>query len=114
MNYLNNTARILLGLMFTGFGLNGFSHLIPPPPPVSPMTLQCMLIAMLLLLTSRFSALALTPTAPILINVLPCHGVVNLQGIGAGGLATLLWAVVFWRERSAFAGLFWKATPVVA
>ena len=48
------------------------------------------------------------------LNVLPCHGVVNLQGIGVGGLATLLWAVVFWRERSAFAGLFWKVTPVVA
>ena len=29
-------CRILLGFMFTVFGLNGFFHFIPQPPPANP------------------------------------------------------------------------------
>ena len=33
-------ARYLLGLMFTVFGLNGFLHFIPQPPPANPLAIQ--------------------------------------------------------------------------
>src|SRR5882762_10966336 len=33
-------ARYLLGLMFTVFGLNGFLHFIPQPPPANPVAIQ--------------------------------------------------------------------------
>jgi putative oxidoreductase len=130
MKYLTTAARILLGLMFTVFGLNGFLHFIPLPPPASPLALQYMtvlatssyfavvfllqLVGGLLLLANRFTALALAILAPILVNVLLYHGLMEPSGIGLGLFATLLWTVVFWRERAAFAGLFRPSTPVAA
>jgi hypothetical protein len=130
MKYLIIAARTLLGLMFTVFGLNGFLHFIPLPPPASPLALQYMtvlstsnyfalifliqLIAGLLFLANRFTALGLAMTAPILVNILLYHGLMEPAGIGVGLFATLLWAVVFFRERTAFAGLFRASTPVAA
>ena len=34
MKIASTIARYLLGLMFLVFGLNGFLHFIPQPPPV--------------------------------------------------------------------------------
>lgn len=129
MSYITTAARILLGLMFTVFGLNGFLHFIPMPPPASPLALQYVtvlatsqyfaavfliqLAAGVLLLANRFVALALALTAPVLVNILLFHGLMDRAGIGAGLFATLLWTVVFLRERTAFAGLFQPMTPAV-
>ena len=121
-------ARYLLGLMFTVFGLNGFLHFIPQPPPASPLALQYMtvmsmthyfvpvfllqLVAGLLLLANRFVPLALALLAPILVNILLYHGTMDPKGIGAGLLAVLLWLLVFYSVRSYFHGLFVaKTTP---
>ena len=115
-------ARYLLGLMFTIFGLNGFFHFIPQPPPHEPLALQYMgvmiqshyfvlvfllqLLAGLLLLANRFVPLALTLLAPILVNVLLFHILMNPEGVGAGLFATILWLLVFLSVRNAFAGIF--------
>src|SRR5260370_16536881 len=69
-------ARYLLGLMFTVFGLNGFLHFIPEPPPANPLAIQFLIavsaspfaafffslhfLLSLLLLSGFFMPLALT------------------------------------------------------
>ena len=40
MKIASIVARYLLGLMFTVFGLNGFLHFIPQPPPANPLAIQ--------------------------------------------------------------------------
>ena len=40
MKIIAITSRYLLGLLFTVFGLNGFLHFIPQPPPSNPVALQ--------------------------------------------------------------------------
>lgn len=122
-------ARYLLGLMFAVFGLNGFLHFIPQPPPTSPLALQYLtvmvtshyfaviaaiqLISGLLLLAGFFVPLALTLLGPVLFNILVYHSLMDPSGIGAGAFATLLWFIVFARYRASFAGVF-EARPVTA
>ena len=35
MNMAQTSSRYLLGIIFTVFGLNGFFHFIPQPPPAT-------------------------------------------------------------------------------
>lgn len=124
-------SRYLLGLLFTVFGLNGFLHFIPQPSPTSQAAIQYLtvlsashyfvliflmqLVAGLLLLVNRFVPLALTMLAPILVNVLLFHSLMDPAGLPVSALATILWLVVFLSVRPAFAGLFQARTvPVLA
>jgi uncharacterized membrane protein YphA (DoxX/SURF4 family) len=114
-------ARILLGLTFTTFGLNGFLNFIHMPPPqglagqyftvlyvshylVLVFTLQ--LVSGVLLLVNRFVPLALALLAPVLVNILMFHCLMAPEGLPLACFTTLLWAVVFVSKRSAFAGIF--------
>lgn len=122
-------CRYLLGLMFFVFGLNGFLHFIPLPPPTSPVALQFMmamvvshylvlvflvqLIGGILLLVNRFVPLALTLLAPVIVNILNFHILMNPSGIGPGLLATILWIVVFLSVRPAFYGILQARTVPV-
>ena len=122
-------ARYVLGLMFTVFGLNGFLHFIPQPPPTSPLALQyftvmaashyfvlvflIQLAAGLLLLANRFVPLALALLAPIIVNILLFHTLMDPGNIGAGLLATILWIILFLSVRRAFDGLFSARAPQV-
>ncbi len=65
-----------------------------------------MLISGLLFLANRFVALGLVLLGPVLFNILVFHICMDLKDIGAGLIATLLWFVVFWQHRAAFAGIF--------
>ncbi len=119
-------TRILLGLMFAVFGLNGFLHFIPQPPPASPLAVQYMtvmsmshyfvpvflvqVVAGLMLLANRFVPLALALLAPVIVNILMFHTTMDPKGIGAGLLALLLWLVVFASVRSYFRGVFTMQT----
>ena len=121
-------ARYLSGLMFTVFGLNGFFHFIPQPPPTSEAALQYFtvlstthyiaipflfqLVAGILLLANRYVPLALAFLAPILVNILTYHATMDPGGIGLGVFATILWVVLFVRYQSAFRGIF-EASPRV-
>ena len=127
MKIASTIARYLLGLMFTVFGLNGFLHFIHQPPPASPLALQYMtvmvashyfafvflvqLVAGILLLVNRFVPLALALLAPVLVNILLFHGLMDPAGLPLGVLATILWVLVFLPVRGAFSGLF-RSTPV--
>ncbi|HEV8072728.1 MAG TPA: DoxX family protein [Opitutaceae bacterium] len=114
-------ARVLLGLLFLVFGLNGFLHFIPMPPPsglagqyvgalfVSHyLSVVCALetVAGFLLLVKRFVPLALAILAPILANIVLFHACLAPSGYAPAVVAVALWLVLFVRERAAFAGLF--------
>jgi len=121
-------TRILLGLMFTIFGLNGFIHFLQMPAPANPLAVQYMtvlteshyfafvflvqliagillLIGGILLLIGRFVPLALALLAPVLANILLYHSLMDPSGLPLGIFATLLWLVTFWSVRSAFYGI---------
>jgi hypothetical protein len=121
MKILTNVSRFLLGFIFLVFGLNGFLHFIPMPPPsgVAGQFLGSMfvtkylvfvfaiqLIGGVLLLISRYVPLALTILGPIIVNILLFHVLMNPAGFGLALLVAILWGVVFVSVRSAFAGIF--------
>ena len=115
-------SRYLLGLLFTIMGLNGFLHFIPQPPPSNPVALQFMtavsvshfigvaflvqLIGGVLLLAGRFVPLATAMLAPVLLNILNYQLTMDPGSIGAALVATILWAILFLRQRSSFAEIF--------
>ena len=114
-------ARILLGLIFLTFGLNGFLHFIPMPPPsglaaqfagalfVSQYMVPVFLLQItggVLLLANRFVPLALTLLGPVLVNILLFHLLLEPSGLPLALLVTVLWLLVFSSARQAFAGLF--------
>ena len=86
---LPTVARVVLGLAFFVFGLNGFLNFIPqpPPPPAAgafagalfatgyffPLLKGTEVLASLLLLSNRYVPLALAVLAPILINITAFH-----------------------------------------
>ncbi len=116
-------ARILLGLMFTVFGLNGFLHFIPMKGgDMSPLAMQYMgaiaqsgmlhaafalqLITGLMLLAGVFVPLALVLLGAELGNILLFHATMAPKGIVNGLVAFVLWLIVFWSVRDSFAPLF--------
>ena len=120
-------ARYLLGLMFTVFGLNGFFHFIPQPPPANPLALQffsaisvshfaafffaVQFVAGLLLLSGFFVPLALILLAAELYNILAFHLTLS-PGIAPALVACVLWVLVFLRYRNSFNGVL-AAKPAV-
>jgi uncharacterized membrane protein YphA (DoxX/SURF4 family) len=121
-------ARILLGLLFVVFGLNGFLHFIPQPPmPPSNLTtfstvlvkthymvavFAIQVLSGVLLLIGRFVPLALTLLGPILFNILLTHILMNPAGLPPGAIATVLWLLLLFAYRQYFTSLFTaNATP---
>jgi putative oxidoreductase len=113
-------ARILLGLLFLVFGLNGFLHFIPMPPPsglaaqymgvlsVSHYMVLVFLVQVIggaLLLANRFVPLALILLGPVLVNILLFHALMAPAGLPLALFATVLWSIVFYPVRRAFAGV---------
>ena len=81
-------ARILLGLLFLVFGLNGFLHFIPMPPPTGlagqymgalflshylAVVFALEAVGGLLLLLNRYVPLALVLLGPVLVNIVLFH-----------------------------------------
>ena len=119
MKIASTIARYLLGLMFVIFGLNGFLHFIPQPPPPA-LALQffiavstshfaefffaVQLLAGLLLLSGYFVPLALTLLAGELYNILAFH-LTMMPGIAPALVACVLWVLVFLQYRESFSGI---------
>jgi uncharacterized membrane protein YphA (DoxX/SURF4 family) len=121
MKIASTIARYLAGFIFFVFGLNGFLHFIPLPPPTG-VAAQFMgalyvshflwvifgfqLVAGLLLLINRYVPLAVAFLAPILVNILTFHITMAPAGLPLAIFTAILWAVVFISVRPAFSGLF--------
>src|SRR5882762_8962157 len=120
-------SRLLLGLMFLVFGLNGFLHFIPAPMPTGiagqyvgalfvshylAAVFALELVAGVLLLANRFVRAALAVLAPILVNIVLFHACMAPEGFAPAVVAVALWSVLFVRERAAFSAL-WVAKGTV-
>jgi len=121
MKILTSVSRFLLGLIFLVFGLNGFLHFIPMPPPtgVAAQFVGAMFVTKyllfvfaieviggVLLLINRYVPLALTLLGPIVANILFFHTLMEPSGLGLALFVAMLWGVVFVSVRSAFTVIF--------
>jgi putative oxidoreductase len=121
MKIVSIIARILLGLIFFIFGLNGFLNFMhgPLPPGLAGTFLSTLVtshfvwfvsavqvIAGALLLVNRFVPLALALLAPVLYNILVFHITMQPSGLPPGLVAAILWLLLVWRLRAYFASLF--------
>jgi putative oxidoreductase len=121
MKTASTIARYLAGVIFLVFGLNGFLHFIPLPPPSGvagqfmgalfvshylTLIFALQVIGAVLLLANRYVPLALAILAPVIVNILSFHALMAPSGLPLALFVTVLWALVFVYVRSAFAPLF--------
>jgi len=122
MKIVATIARYLLALEFLVFGLNKFFMFLPMGPiptgaagqfytvMVSTHYLYAIaaleVVGGLLLLIGRYVPLALTLVGPVVVNIVLFHLLMLPSGLPIAGLTAVLWLLVFYRVRSAFAGLF--------
>jgi hypothetical protein len=121
--HLPSVARVLLGLCFFVFGLNGFLSFIPPPTEPMPegavklgtafmesgYLLQLIkgteVAAGLLLLCNRFVPLALVVLAPVVLNIVAFHLWLLPSGTGLSLVLAALTFYLAWAHRQAYAPL---------
>ncbi len=126
--YAPHAARIILGLLFLVFGLNGFLNFMPMPPHEGvsaqflgglaaapyffPILKELEALIGLVLLSNRFVPLALTVLAPITFNILTFHLFLEPAGSGLVLFITVLqiYAMVSWRR--AYSGVLAAKTVV--
>ena len=115
-------ARILLGLIFVVFGLNGFLNFLSMGPMPTGLAGQFVgalvlshyfwVVAALqiaggaLLLASRFVPLALVLLGPVIVNIICYHVFMNPSGAVPAVVVTVLWLIVFYGNRQHFSGIF--------
>lgn len=114
-------ARILLGLIFGIFGMNHYLNFIPMgkmPSGVAGQFLGALMashymyvvaffevVPAILLLIGVYVPLALVLLAPVIFNICLTNFLMTPQGIPISIAAVILWLLVAWRVRSAFAGI---------
>lgn len=112
-------ARVLFGLVFFVFGLNGFLHFIPQPPHEGvaatflgglaasgyffPLLKATEVTAGALLLAKRFVPLALVVLAPVVVNIFAFHAALDRSGLGMAVVLVALEIGLAWANRKAFA-----------
>jgi len=121
MRTASTIARYLAGTIFLIFGLNGFLHFIPMPPPEGvaaqfmgalfvshylTLIFGLQVISGVLLLANRYVPLALAVLAPVIVNILSFHVFMAPSGLPFALFVAVLWALVFVDVRPAFAPLF--------
>jgi uncharacterized membrane protein YphA (DoxX/SURF4 family) len=121
-------VRILLGLAFLMFGLNGFLNFIPQPKdmPQDIMTVMgalmeagymtvvsgAELLVAVMLLTNQFVPLALALLAPIIVGILTFHIAMAPSTIGPGIVVLVMELYLAWAYRGAFRPMLAaKASP---
>ena len=120
MKTASTIARYLLGLIFLTFGLNGFLHFIPMPPPTGVagqflgalfvsrfyvVIFLLQIVPAVLLLANRYVPLALTILGAVIVNILCFHVFMAPAGLPLAVVVTVLWLLVASNFRSAFAGI---------
>jgi hypothetical protein len=116
---VKTAARLLLGAIFFVFGLNGFLHFIPQPPPTGlaavfagglgasgyffPLLKGTEVLVGLALLGNRFVPLALTVLAPIVVNIVAFHAFLAPSGMALPVVIVALGVYLAYTERAVFA-----------
>ncbi len=111
-------ARLILGLIFVVFGLNGFFHFIPNPEANAPMTAfmtalsetgYFMIVVKLvevasglMILTGRFLPLGLILLAPVSVNILLVHVFLDQTGLPMAIVIILLQVFLAWAYRDSY------------
>jgi hypothetical protein len=117
--HLPTGGRILLGLVFFVFGLNGFLNFLPQSANMPegalafagallktgymfPLIKGTEVIAGALLLSNRFVPLALALIAPIVVNIFAFHAILAPSGIGLAALVVAVEVYLAWTYRDAY------------
>ncbi len=113
-------ARVLMGLVFVVFGLNGFLHFIPEPKNAMPegaaafagalaktgymfpMVMGTQLLVGVLLLLNRFVPLALALLAPVVVNIVAFHVFLAPAGLVLAIVVLVLELYLAWAYRASF------------
>ena len=121
MKIASTISRYSLGLIFLTFGLNGFLHFIPMPPPTGVaaqffgalfvsrfyvVIFLLQIVPAVFLLANRYVPLALTILGPVIVNILCFHFLMAPAGLPLAVVVTVLWLLVASNFRSAFSGIF--------
>ena len=122
MKILNLVARILLGLIFVVFGLNGFLNFLnmgPLPAGLAGQFIGALalshyfwVVAALqvaggaLLLVNRYVPLGLVLLGPVIVNIVLYHLFLNRSGAAPAVVVVILWLIVFYAHRQYFSGIF--------
>ena len=122
MSKLPMIARILLGLIFFVFGLNGFLNFLPQPPMpeaagafagalaatgyMFPLIKGIEVLVGLMLLTNKFAPLALIILAPITVNIVLFHAVLAPAGLALPVIILLLHVYLASTYKAAYKPLF--------
>ncbi|MEP6911880.1 MAG: hypothetical protein ABI923_03950 [bacterium] len=118
MKIVTLIARLLLGLVFLVFGLNGFLNFLSMGPMPTGLAGQFIgalfvshylwVIAALqvvggaLLLVNRYVPLALVLLGPVIVNILLYHLFLNPSGAPLAIVVTVLWVIVFYSPANTF------------
>jgi uncharacterized membrane protein YphA (DoxX/SURF4 family) len=131
VRYLATAARILMGLIFFVFGLDGFLHFIPQPGadamPAGAMAFAdammktgylfqlvkgTELIVGALLLLNRFVPLALALIAPVIVNIFAFSAFLAPSGVGLAVVLVVFEVYLAWAYRKTYRSmLVARATP---
>lgn len=114
-------ARVLLGLIFVVFGLNGFFHFIEPPEMNETagafigalagtgyfmMVVKLVeVVAGVMILTGRFLPLGLILLAPVSVNILLFHIFLDQAGLGMAIFIIVMQLFLAWAYRDSFRGV---------
>ncbi len=120
-------SRILLGLIFVVFGLNGFLYFLPMGPMPSGTAGQFIgalvqshyqlvvaglqVVGGALLLVNRYVPLALVILGPVIVNIFLFHAFMAPSGLPLAIVVIILWLIVFYRHRQNFSGIFVQQAP---
>ena len=114
-------ARYLLGLVFLVFGLNGFLHFIPMPPPTGlagqfggvifashywVVIFGIQVLGGLLLLLNRYVVLALVLLGPVIVNIFFFHALMAPEGLPLAIVVVVLWVILAVRYKQYLTGIF--------
>jgi len=123
MKVIGMIARYLLGVIFAFFGANHLFSFLPKPAAmptgpagefISAMTASgyfyvvgaCEVVPGLLLLIGRFVPLGLVVLGAVIVNIDLTAILFSRMALPMSAFVTVLWLLVFYQNRAAFAPLF--------